>query len=186
MGAGSGLGLATVEGIVAQSGGAIRVESAPGAGTTFTILLPEERVGPPDEGETLAAPETESERERAHGNVLVVEDEQAVRRTTRRMLVRAGYTVFEASNGTEAVQRWGDRANELSAVVTDMRMPIMGGAELARVMRLRAPNLPFVFVSGFNEEFDHGHDGLDVFLEKPFAREALLDALIRVASGREA
>ncbi len=181
MGSGSGLGLATVEGIIAQSGGAIRVDSTPGIGTTFTILLPEVVSDKPVESDEEA--ETPDDREQASGVVLVVEDEGAVRRTTRRMLVRAGYTVFEAANGTEAIDRWGNRASELTAVITDMRMPGMGGAELARVMRLRAPNLPFVFVSGFNEELDNVHDGLDVFLEKPFSRDALLGALERVRSG---
>ena len=183
VGTGSGLGLATVEGIVAQSGGAIRVDSAPGAGTTFTILFPEAVTASPAPVE--AAPGTPApNRASAHGMVLVVEDERAVRRTTRRMLVRAGYTVHEAANGAEAIQKWGDRANELSAVVTDMRMPIMGGAELARAFRLRAPNLPFVFVSGFHEELDTMQDSADVFLEKPFSREGLLDALEKVVSGQ--
>ena len=183
VGTGSGLGLATVEGIVAQSGGAIRVDSTPGAGTTFTILFPEAVTvssAPDDTAPAAPAPSRAS----AQGIVLVVEDERAVRRTTRRMLVRAGYTVHEAANGSEAIQRWGDRAPELSAVVTDMRMPIMGGAELARAFRLRAPNLPFVFVSGYHEELDSIQDGADVFLEKPFSREELLDALEKVAAGR--
>jgi PAS domain S-box-containing protein len=173
VGAGTGLGLATVEGIVAQSGGAIHVDSAPGKGTTFTMLFPE--VVSPEQADDAAEPASRPAGGR--GLVLVVEDDRTVRRTTRRMLVRAGYTVFEAANGAEALQRWGDRAHELHAVVTDMRMPAMGGAELARGMRLRAPNLPFIFVSGFNEELDTMHDGIDVFLEKPFSREALLEAL---------
>jgi PAS domain S-box-containing protein len=181
VGRGSGLGLATVEGIVAQSGGAIRVDSTPGAGTTFTILFPE--ASSPATLEPAAADEPRSPRPPAHGTVLVVEDERAVRRTTRRMLVRAGYTVHECANGAEAIERWGDRAQELSVVVTDMRMPIMGGAELARALRLRAPNLPFVFVSGFHEAHDALKEGIDVFLEKPFSKEEMLEALDRVVTG---
>ena len=182
VGTGSGLGLATVEGIVAQSGGAIRVESAPGAGTTFTILFPEAVSAAPGDTDTSgAAPPA---RVPAHGTVLVVEDERTVRRTTRRMLVRAGYTVYECGNGAEAIQRWGDRVHELTVVVTDMRMPVMGGAELARAFRLRAPQLPFVFVSGYQEDLDTMQDGLDTFLEKPFSREQMLDAMERVMSVR--
>ena len=94
------------------------------------------------------------------------------------------FTTVEASNGAEAVAKYGNRAHELLVVVTDMRMPDMGGAELARVLRLRAPNLPFVFVSGFNEELDDVHDGVDVLLEKPFSRDALLGAIEKV-KGRE-
>jgi CheY-like chemotaxis protein len=178
VGRGSGLGLATVEGIVAQSGGAIRVDSAPGAGTTFTILFPE--ASSPATAEPDRAAHAPASRPPAHGTILVVEDERAVRRTTRRMLVRAGYTVHECTNGAEAIERWGDRAHELSVVVTDMRMPIMGGAELARAFRLRAPNLPFVFVSGYHDTHDSLQDGTDVLLEKPFSREEMLEALERV------
>jgi PAS domain S-box-containing protein len=181
IGHGSGLGLAMVEGIVAQSGGAIKVESRLGLGTTFTILLPavdrtveniERRTAP----ERTAVP--------AHGVILVVEDERTVRRTTRRTLVRAGYEVHEASNGVEALEKWGARGAELTAVVTDIRMPHMSGTELARQLRLSTPNLPIVFVSGYNDELDRLHSAYDVFLEKPFTRAALLDAVERAQAAR--
>ncbi len=182
VGAGSGLGLATVEGIVAQSDGAIRVDSRAGLGTTFTMLLPVVLTAQePDEvGDELSA----EARAAVQGVVLVVEEDRTVRRTTRRMLVRAGYAVEEAEHGVEALQQWGDRTAHLAALVTDIRMAHMNGLELARTMRLRAPDLPVVYVSGFNDELDRLHSVYDVFLEKPFTREALLEAIERARTGR--
>ncbi|GLC25830.1 histidine kinase [Roseisolibacter agri] len=174
IGAGTGLGLATVYGIVQQSGGEIRVDSAPGAGTTFTILLPRvvQPTGEPATGAASARPTA------GRGTVLLVEDETAVRATTRRVLERQGYTVLEARHGADALMLWQAHHAEVLAVVTDLRMPEMGGRELVALLRRSRERLPVVYVSGYSDEAAQAAARpYERFIEKPFASEALLSAL---------
>jgi signal transduction histidine kinase/CheY-like chemotaxis protein len=179
VGAGTGLGLATVYGIVAQSGGAVHIESAPGQGTAVTILLPESE-SLEAEGESHAAGGAPA----AHGLVLLVEDEAAVRTTARRILERHGYAVLEARHGADALLLWRAHAAEVVAAVTDLRMPEMGGRELAAVLRDDRPDLPLVLVTGYADHQLVAHLGPGtVHVEKPFTGEALLAALRQVLAG---
>jgi len=171
---GAGLGLAMVYGIVRQSGGAISLRSAPGAGTHVRIHLPrgEASVAPP----LPPAPEQES-----RGLVLLVEDEPRVRAQARRLLQRSGYEVIEASDGADGKRLFADRQGDIDVVVTDVVMPMSGGVEMVATMRAVRPALPVVFVSGYTaEEQDLPLDERTAFLTKPYSIEALCDAITTV------
>jgi two-component system, cell cycle sensor histidine kinase and response regulator CckA len=179
VGAGTGLGLATVYGIVVQAGGAIRVDSAPGAGATFSILLPQAEGKGDDAAGAAAAPSLAADGGR--GTVLIVEDEAAVRVTTRRLLERRGYEVLEARHGADALHVWREHRARIVACVTDLRMPEMGGRELAALLRADAPSLPVVYVSGYGEDASTAAGPHEAFVGKPFTAEGLLSALGRAA-----
>jgi signal transduction histidine kinase len=172
-GKGTGLGLAMVYGIVKQSGGYVWVYSEPGHGTTFKIYLPrvDDSVQPihrePRRIADLHGTET----------ILLVEDEEPVRETSARLLRRAGYTVFETTNGAEALEMYEEKSSAVDVIVTDMVMPAMGGRDLARSVRMIDPGIPIVFVSGYTDDDELRQTGLDsrsFFMEKPFAPEDLL------------
>ena len=178
LGHGTGLGLATVHGIVHQSDGAIQVESAPGAGATFTILLPES-AGPLTVQSRRPTPPP-----RGSGTVLLVEDEAAVRATARRHLERHGYTVLEARHGADALLVWRDHQARIDLVLTDLRMPEMGGRALVAQLRVDAPDLPVVYMSGYPDQGSVLSDGAhEAFLEKPFSGATLLAAVGAAWSG---
>jgi PAS domain S-box-containing protein len=175
-GKGTGLGLSTVYGIVEQSGGHIGVETAPGRGATFTIHLPRY------EGTGAAMP-TRGDRRTLPGGVetlLLVEDENAVRSSARRLLERHGYTVLEARHGADALRIVEEADREVDLVVTDLVMPEMGGRELVERLRTRRPALKVLFMSGYTEKAITT-DGLmpprTGFVEKPFTMEQLLRRL---------
>jgi signal transduction histidine kinase/CheY-like chemotaxis protein len=145
---GMGLGLAAVYGIVRQSNGQIRVDSQPGAGTTFTIHLPRVDEEPAAEAPPLRA----SDSAHAAGTILVAEDEDAVRRMICTVLERCGYTVLEARDGMEALQVCARREQPLDLLLTDMVMPHINGRQLAeQVVRIR-PGLRILFMSGYADE----------------------------------
>jgi PAS domain S-box-containing protein len=167
---GAGLGLATVYGIVRQSGGAVSLRSVPGAGTQVRIHLPRGVVSDTQPATApVAAP---------RGVVLLVEDEPRVRSQARRLLQRSGYEVVEASDGAEAKRVFAERQEDIDVVVTDVVMPIVGGVELVATLRAVQPDLPVVLVSGFTaEEQDLPLGDRTAFLTKPYTIEALCDAI---------
>ncbi|MHB8766953.1 MAG: hybrid sensor histidine kinase/response regulator, partial [Deferrisomatales bacterium] len=179
-GRGTGLGLATVHGVVTQSGGHLRVESEPGRGTTFRVYLPR----------VVAAPEVAGDRSGraapAGGTVLVAEDEDEVRFVVTRALEREGYTVLEAASPAQALELAAE--HKLDLLLTDVVMPGMRGPELATRLREQEPGLRVLFMSGYTDDA-LGPDTLRVvgagLLPKPFSREALVDAVVEaMARGR--
>jgi len=176
-GQGTGLGLSTAYGIVKQSGGYIAVDSSPGQGTLFTILLP--RIF--EQSEPVAAPAAvETPASVSRGTVLLVEDETAVREATKRMLRKFGFDVVEAKHGNDALLRWEEQGDTIDVVLTDVVMPAMGGAELARQLRQRRPGVRVVFMSGYTQgtlELSTMDEAATRFLPKPFTADQLVRTL---------
>jgi len=171
-GKGTGLGLASVYGIVRQSGGHITVSSTPGAGTTFRIHLP--RVDAPvdsaREARPVTAPAAGSE------TILVAEDEQIVRVLIRKVLEQAGYTVLLAGGGVEALQLAERHTGRIHLLVTDVVMPGMNGRELARRLVAARPETKVLYLSGYADDAVERHGVLDpgtAFMQKPFGPSAL-------------
>ncbi|MCB9475031.1 MAG: response regulator [Candidatus Delongbacteria bacterium] len=180
-GKGTGLGLATVYGIVKQVGGYIWVDSSPGQGARTRIYL-----RPISRQHTAVAPRTSAARNDQGGSetLLLVEDEPMVRELAARVLKDKGYRVLEAGNGLEALQVL-DREREVQLVLTDMVMPRMGGAELARQLTQSRPELKLLFMTGHAEEPDRRllkGPGTTV-ITKPFLRETLLRTVRTLLDG---
>ena len=179
---GTGLGLATVYGIVRQSGGAVRLASVRGSGTVVTVLLPS-REGSHASSAAPSAQEGPASP-RGAGKVLLVEDEPRVRVQARRLLERCGYTVFEAADGTEGERQFDAYHTTIDAIVTDVVMPEMGGVEMVARVRARAPMVPVVFVSGFTaEDRDLPLDRRTAFVAKPYTMATLCAAITAVMAG---
>ncbi|APG84660.1 cell cycle histidine kinase CckA [Sinorhizobium americanum] len=200
VGKGTGLGLSMVYGIVKQSGGYIYPESEVGKGTTFRILLPRHEeiaeareeaipgeataaVAPAPASEAGAAPAAQAEPADLTGDsavVLLVEDEEAVRRGGKRMLETRGYTVHEAGSGVEALEIMDELDGAVDIVVSDVVMPEMDGPTLLRELRKKYPNLKFIFVSGYAEDAFARNLPADAkfgFLPKPFSLKQLAVAV---------
>ncbi len=172
-GKGTGLGLATVYGIVKQHNGLIDVESIPGQGTSFSIYLQayNERLKPEEaEDGTSIKPGVET--------VLLAEDEAMVRNLTTRILEMAGYRVFVAENGKQAHETWMQKHQEIDLVIMDMVMPRMGGHELSKLLRQDNPEIKILFISGYDSESFRtplaSRESNDLLL-KPFNRASLLE-----------
>ncbi|MBV8845449.1 MAG: response regulator, partial [Bryobacterales bacterium] len=176
---GTGLGLATVHGLVRQRGGWIKVESRVGEGTRFRVFFPK------------AAPTTQihrsaktSEAARGGGTILLAEDQAEVRRFASEVLHSKGYEVLEAENGEQALEMARSFDGQIDLLVSDVIMPNMRGTELAvRIQSLRA-GLPVILVSGYNPEGHAGSAGA-VYLNKPFSPEQLIEAVAKALAGRE-
>ena len=171
MGKGTGLGLATVHGIVKQSGGHIWVYSEAGKGTTFKVYFPIEK-GEADTPESQGLQATPGGVE----TLLLVEDEKAVRRLTAGLLKDAGYQVLEAASGPEALEIFMKHQKSINLLVSDVVMPGMSGPELHRRLSEIRPGLPSLFMSGYTNVaiVNYGVVGSDVhFLQKPFTHMAL-------------
>ena len=172
-GKGTGLGLATVYGIINQSGGLITVESEPGEGTTFHVYLPQ---FDGEEIETQQGPPSADLQ--GHELILVVEDEDAVRRLTRRILESSGYRVLTARNAQEAIQKCEESSDEVGLVITDVIMPKMSGRHLADHLKQTSPDLMVLFMSGYTDNIMANYGVLDAgthFINKPFDIRDLLE-----------
>jgi len=178
-GKGTGLGLATVYGIVKQSGGFVWVYSELGKGTSFKIYLP--RVDQAEEA--VGTPRQVSEVPNGTETVLLTEDEQDVREIARQFLESGGYQVIEAKDASEAIQLTAQHRDKIDLLVTDMVMPGMSGQELAAHLQKEQPGLCVVFMSGYSEHAATEMANADPamrLLTKPFSRAAILRAVREV------
>jgi two-component system, cell cycle sensor histidine kinase and response regulator CckA len=172
-GAGTGLGLATVYGIVKQAEGYVLPQSEPGKGATFTIYLPatdaiaEQQVAGPEPGQENARAAT----------ILVAEDEAGIRRIAERILSGAGFEVLTAASGSEALEMARAHGDDIDVLVTDVVMPKMSGVELADRLKLEHPRLETIFMSGYPDEMLSERGVLEDkhrYLHKPFTSGDLL------------
>ncbi|MBA2251720.1 MAG: response regulator, partial [Nitrospirales bacterium] len=181
LGKGTGLGLATVYGIITQSRGAISVDSATGRGASFAVYFPSEGGSePPKDRTTLTEPQTGWE------TVLVVEDQQSVRGFVRNLLMLNGYRVLEAADGPEAMKLCRQHPGEIQLVVTDLVMPGMSGRELAERIAKERPEVKVLYMSGYTDD-SVVHAGVAqagmAFLQKPFSPTAFTHKVREVLDG---
>jgi two-component system, cell cycle sensor histidine kinase and response regulator CckA len=178
----SGLGLATVHGIVKQASGHVHVYSEPGHGTTFKIYLPrtDQPIAPRPVPQVASRPLT------APVTVMVVDDEPLVRETTAMLLERQGYQVLAAGSGIEAVARANTHEGRIDVLITDVIMPNMNGRAIAKTLRQARADLRVLYVSGYTEnaivhagELDSGIH----FLSKPYMPSALFAKVDEVLTG---
>ncbi|MDQ6612091.1 MAG: ATP-binding protein, partial [Gemmatimonadota bacterium] len=176
VGLGTGLGLATVYGIVKQSDGYVWIDSQPGAGTTMHVCLPR-FAGEARRPRPIQAPVAV---EHAQHTLLLAEDEDGVRDLAVRVLSRAGYNVLVAQDGVEALAIWQDDPSRIDVIVTDVVMPRLGGSELVTRLRGERVDVPVLYMSGFarNAAISDGPSAHRTrFLQKPFSVPALLHAV---------
>ena len=180
LGEGTGLGLAVVYGVVTQAGGTVRAESVNGVGTSICIVLPcsMDDVSEPPHGSAPSGTVVE--------RILLVDDDAAVRVTTRRLLERLDFAVVEAENGIEALEVFRARRADIAVVLSDVRMPGMDGFRLAREVRALDPAFPILFISGFDAQMHKDRRGLEdiAMLAKPFALDKLLQMLRAAIAAR--
>ena len=177
-GKGTGLGLATAYGIIHQHDGWIEVESEPGKGATFTVILPATHLAAVRAEKTIKVHPRGGDE-----TILLVEDDEAVREVTRRTLEGFGYRVCEATSGREALELWSDRLEDVDLLLTDLIMPNgVDGRELAQRFRDRRPGLRVLFMSGWggtaslnDTQFMQKNAGR--FLQKPCPSDHLLDTV---------
>lgn len=174
---GRGLGLAAVKGIVRGHKGAIRVYSTPGNGTSFKLLFPASRR---EEARSTASNAADRHSLTGRGTVLVIDDEEIVRRTARTTLERFGYKVLLADDGMQGVERFRELAATIDVVLLDMTMPVMSGEETFRELRLIQPEIRVILSSGYNEAEAIRRftgKGLAGFVQKPYTSARLAEAV---------
>ena len=184
-GEGTGLGLSMVYGLVRQSGGFVSLDSTPGQGTSIEILLPA-HAAPASAATATAtataviAPAAVMAVPAANRTVLVVDDEDSVRRLVSAVLRRHGFSIIEAANGREALTALAERY-DVDLVISDVLMPELGGRELAKQLQRDRPEMPVLFISGYtNQELANEGGSLDAdatFLAKPFSSQQLMGAV---------
>jgi len=174
-GKGTGLGLATVYGIVRASGGTIDVQSRSGVGSTFRVYLPASDTALEQPRKIAHQPE------KGHGEtILIVEDEDPVRMLLRRILVNHGYVVLEARDGADGLRRAQEHGGEIHLLLTDMVMPEMTGPELAKKVSAHRPKTRVLFMTGYTE---HEPTEAAALLHKPFSSSTLLGHVRRLLDG---
>jgi CheY-like chemotaxis protein len=171
-GKGTGLGLATVYGVVKQSEGFIWAQSSPGNGTRFEIYLPQSVERETAEPASPSATPVVAHRE----TVLVVEDERAVRELACEFLKCAGYSVVTAADGLEALETAKRFGEAMQVVLTDIVMPRMRGPEMAKQLKSVLPDVTVIYMTGYLEQGDGSAEFLQdaYFLQKPFTRESIM------------
>ena len=177
IGEGTGLGLATVYGIVKQNKGFINVYSEPGQGTTFKIYLPKQMKESENQGQNVA----QKEPHKGHETILLVEDEEAILRMTCMMLERLGYNVFTANTPAEAIQICDTLETKIHLLMTDVVMPLMNGPDLFDKLRRIRPTMQCLFMSGYTANLIAQRGILDKeecnFISKPFSKYELATKL---------
>jgi CheY-like chemotaxis protein len=170
------MGLAVVLGIVRAHGGAVTVESGPGLGSTFRVFLPLSADGAIRQADqTAETPETDWD-----GTVLLVEDEEMVRKVCEAALMSLGFTVLLAKDGVEAVEVFRQHKNQVRCVLCDLTMPHMNGWDTLTALRKLAPGIPVILASGYDEAqvMTGDHPELpQAFLSKPYQLQGLRDAI---------
>jgi CheY-like chemotaxis protein len=179
---GRGLGLAAVMGIVRSHHGLIRVRTAPSEGTAFRVLFPSVA----GTARKPAKPSAERSDWQGSGTILVVDDEEGVREVAERILQEIGFQTIAANDGRRALEVMEELGDSVTAVLLDLSMPRMGGAETFRRLRASRPELPILMMSGYTEQvvapqFSGSGPGITGFLQKPFLAEDLIAVLRRFA-----
>jgi CheY-like chemotaxis protein len=181
VGSGTGLGLATVYGIIQQSGGWISVSSKPGAGSTFCIYLP--RVGVESAQPASSAPRGTAGPE----TILIAEDQPSVRHFASTVLRSSGYQVLEAASGEEALSVAASHAGAIHLLLTDIVMPGMSGRSLAARLAIERPGIKVLYMSGYAEEAGLDPDSPNAgaaFIPKPFGAGDLTGKVRQALDGR--
>ncbi len=179
---GTGLGLATVYGIVKQSGGHIWVDSEKGKGTTFKIYLPMiKRKQTDKEKDSLQA-----KNKMGNETILVVEDEFMVRELVCDSLRTNGYTILEASNGNEAIEIFSKNSQKIDLILTDVIMPTMSGRKMVEILQKNHPGITALYMSGYTDDAIIKHGVLEpgmAYIQKPFSPKALIQKVQEVLEG---
>jgi CheY-like chemotaxis protein len=175
-GAGRGLGMSAVQGIVRGHKGEMSVTSVPGRGSTFRVLFPARGERPVSSPRPRVAPTSRA----GGGTILVVDDQANLRTTLRALLNDLGYEVLLAPEGAEALRVLDANRSAVIAVLLDLTMPGMSGPETLDALRVRAPGLPVILTSGFSAKDSAAARTADAFLQKPFGEEELSRALAQV------
>jgi CheY-like chemotaxis protein len=182
-GKGTGLGLATVYGIVNQSGGYIAVESTLGEGATFRVFLPRvfEAMDSPGNRAT-SAPDSSGE------TVLLVEDEDSVRNLASAILNENGYRVLQAKDGEQALGIAREFPDAIHVLITDIVMPQVSGRQLAEAIKSLRPSIQVLYMSGYTDDIISHHGELDsgtAFLQKPFSAKAFINKIVELLARRD-
>jgi two-component system cell cycle sensor histidine kinase/response regulator CckA len=185
VGAGTGLGLATVHGIIHQTGGFIEVSTALGKGTAFTLYLPHHKEAAGEKSAAIAEEKQAIHDLTGSSKILLVEDEDAVRIFSARALGNKGYEVVDAPSAAIALKLLEEKKIEPEILITDVMMPEMDGTALAKIVREKYPQIKIIFISGYAEDRFKEHLGQHVyFLPKPFTLKQLATKVKEVIEGQ--